>query len=213
MRELFHLENPIWVFLGKLADMMLLTGLWFLCSLPVVTIGASTTALYYVMLKLTENKEGYIAASFFRAFKENLRQGIAAGILAAAVGIFLSCDLYVYYHMEGNFSVILFWLFLILTCLYAMTFAYLFPLMARCRTDLRHLFVMAFVMSIKNFGWTLLMIVSAGCLFALGIFVMAPLLVFSIGGTAYIHAKILNLVWNEYHLDLEGESHVVSAIK
>ena len=48
------------------------------------------------------------------------------------------------------------------------------------------------------------MLVSAACLFALGLFVMAPLLVVAIGGTAYIHSKILNMLWEEYHLGLEA---------
>ena len=52
MKNLFHVENPVWVFMGKLVDMLILSGLWVICSLPVVTIGASTAALYYVTLKL-----------------------------------------------------------------------------------------------------------------------------------------------------------------
>ena len=51
MKNLFNVENPVWVFMGKLVDMLLLSGLWVICSLPVVTIGASTAALYYVTLK------------------------------------------------------------------------------------------------------------------------------------------------------------------
>lgn len=64
MSKLFNLENPVWNFLGKLVDMMILTGLWLICCIPVVTIGASTTALYSVTLKMAENKEGYIVSSF-----------------------------------------------------------------------------------------------------------------------------------------------------
>lgn len=195
MKGLFQIENPVWVFMGKLVDMLVLTGLWVLTSIPVVTIGASTAALYDVTLNLADNEEGYVIRSFFRAFKENLRQGIFAGILAIAGGIFLGCDLYVYYHMENNAGIVMFWASLILMVVYAMTILYLFPLMARCRTDLKHLFIMAFVMSIKNFGWTLFMLVIVGCFFAVGIFVTAPLLVFAIGGTAYIHAKVLNMLW------------------
>ena len=71
MNSIFSFDNPVWNFIGKLVDMLMLTVLWALCSLPVVTIGASTSALYYVMLKLAEDKEGSMFWSFFRAFKEN----------------------------------------------------------------------------------------------------------------------------------------------
>lgn len=202
MKNLFNIENPVWVFMGKLVDMLILSGLWVICSLPVVTIGASTAALYYVTLKLANNEEGYTVRSFFRAFKENLIPGIPMGIGALAVGIFLTCDLYAYYHIDGQIGVVLLWASIVLAAVCLMTLVWLFPLMARCKTDWKHLLVMSFVMSIKNFGWTLFMIVSAVCFFALGLFVSAPLLVIAIGGTAYIHSKILNMVWKDYNLGL-----------
>ena len=49
--KFFSLENPIWKFIGNLADFFLLSCLWYLCCLPVVTAGAATTALYYVTFK------------------------------------------------------------------------------------------------------------------------------------------------------------------
>lgn len=202
MKSLFNVENPVWVFMGKLVDMLILSGLWVICSLPVVTAGASTAALYYVTLKLADNEEGYTVRSFFRAFRENLIPGIPFGMGAIAVGIFLGCDIYMYSQMDGQMGVVLLWSVIILTVLFAMTAVWLFPLTARCRTDWKHLLVMAFVMSVRNFGWTLLMIVSAVCLFAIGLFVTAPLLVIAIGGTAYIHSKILNMLWKQYDLGL-----------
>ena len=39
MKNLFHVENPVWVFMGKLVDLLILSGLWVILSLPVVTIG------------------------------------------------------------------------------------------------------------------------------------------------------------------------------
>ena len=150
MKNLFNIENPVWVFMGKLVDMLILSGLWVICSLPVVTIGASTAALYYVTLKLANNEEGYTVRSFFRAFKENLIPGIPMGIGALAVGIFLTCDLYAYYHIDGQIGVVLLWASIVLAAVYLMTLVWLFPLMARCKTDWKHLLVMSFVMSIKN---------------------------------------------------------------
>jgi len=197
MKGLFQMENPVWVFMGKLVDMFVLTMLWILTSLPIITIGASTVALYYVTLNLANDEEGYIVRSFFRAFRDNFRQGIFAGIWMMAVGIFLGCDIYMYYHMDGSVGMIMFWASIILTVVYTMTMIYLFPLIARCKTDLKHLFAMAFVMAIKNFGWTLFMIVIALCLFLIGIFVMAPLLVIAAGLIVYIHSKVLNMLWRE----------------
>ena len=52
LQGFFNYDNPVWRFIGKLGDLILLNILWIVCSIPVFTIGASTTAVYYVTLKL-----------------------------------------------------------------------------------------------------------------------------------------------------------------
>ena len=73
-------DNAVTHALSKICDMVCLNIMWLICCIPVVTIGASTTALYSVMLKMVKNEEGYIFRGFFKAFKEkqvvycNMRQ-------------------------------------------------------------------------------------------------------------------------------------------
>ena len=57
MSNFFNMDNGLFRALGKLADLMLLNILFLVCSLPIFTIGASFTAMYYVTLKLAENEE------------------------------------------------------------------------------------------------------------------------------------------------------------
>ena len=58
------MDNIIVRILTKIFDLILLNILFIVCSLPVITIGASITALYTVLLKMTENEEGYILRGF-----------------------------------------------------------------------------------------------------------------------------------------------------
>ena len=60
--------------LSALIDMIWAGFLWLLCSLPVLTIGASSTALYYVTVKCVRHERGSLTRSFFRCFRENFRQ-------------------------------------------------------------------------------------------------------------------------------------------
>ena len=46
LQGLFNYDNPVWRFIGKLGDLIILNVLWLITSIPIVTIGASTTALY-----------------------------------------------------------------------------------------------------------------------------------------------------------------------
>ena len=48
--KFFNVDNPVWRFVGNLADFFVLSVLWALCCLLFVTFVASTTALYYVTM-------------------------------------------------------------------------------------------------------------------------------------------------------------------
>lgn len=54
-------------------DLIFAGLLWLLCSLPVVTIGASTTALYYTVMKCVRHNRGRVAPTFFHGFRSNFR--------------------------------------------------------------------------------------------------------------------------------------------
>lgn len=174
MAKLFSYDNPIWKCMGRAADFFLLTVLWAVFSLPVITIGASTAALYDVALRMAENREGYLFSSFVKAFKANLKQALAIEGILLAAGM-------------------LFWMFLVLAALLLVMAMLIFPLEARLDTGVRNLFLMTFMVGIRHFSWVLLMLVMELCIIAVGVFVFWPLLLFSAGGIAFLHAKVL--VW------------------
>ena len=45
----FDLDNVVWRTIDKIGKIFLLNLLWLICSLPVFTIGASTSALIYTL--------------------------------------------------------------------------------------------------------------------------------------------------------------------
>ena len=52
-QSFFNYDNPVWRYIGKFGDLIILNILWIICSIPIFTIGASTTAVYYVTLGTT----------------------------------------------------------------------------------------------------------------------------------------------------------------
>ena len=179
--------------MGRVADVFFLTVMWAVCSLPVITAGASTTALYYVSLKMAKNREGYLWKSFFKAFKDNFAQSTVVWLAVLAMGAFLGMDLYFFYHLDAKAAVFAFWLFLVFTVLYFFVAVLVFPLEARLDTKVGNLFFMAFMVSIKNFSWVMLMLVTVVCILAVGVFVFWPVLLVGAGTIAYLHSLIL--VW------------------
>ena len=58
MFSLFKYDSPLVQTCNKIVDCICLSILWLITSLPVITIGASTTALYYSMNKCVRRSEG-----------------------------------------------------------------------------------------------------------------------------------------------------------
>ena len=85
MKGLFSPDNPVIRFFIWLGYIWWLNILWLICSLPVVTIGPSTTALIYSCMKLKKD-EGYPTKNFFKSFKENFRQASLIWLIYLAVG-------------------------------------------------------------------------------------------------------------------------------
>lgn len=159
MRNLFNMDNPLFQTLGKLADLMILNIVFIICCIPVVTIGASLTALNYVTLKLAEKEEGYIVKGFFKSFKENFKQSTIIWLIMLVLGIVLGLDVYIMSESKGTFFTVIRILLFILLFLYYMIYTYVFPVLARFYNTTKATFKNAFIMAIVDFPRTLLMMI------------------------------------------------------
>ena len=74
MREFFDMEGPFFRGLSTMADLMILNLLALICCLPVITAGASLTALHYVCLKILRGEERYICPLGLRLQRYNIRK-------------------------------------------------------------------------------------------------------------------------------------------
>lgn len=99
MGSLFNLDAPIWVWMSEVADVIILTFLWWLCCIPIVTIGASTTAFFYVMGKKVRKENTYVVRDFFKSFKQNFKQSLLITIIMLIA--LVSASLYAFMTIEG----------------------------------------------------------------------------------------------------------------
>lgn len=161
MNNLFNPDNKFFTFMGRVADLMILNIVCIICCLPVVTAGASITAMYYVTLKMARNEESYIVKGFFHSFRQNLKQGLIIHLILLVVGILLGFDLYFARTMQGQSSVykVLGYLFMVGLALYLMVFTYIYPVLSKFYNSVKNTFRNAFLMSIRHFPYTLLMMV------------------------------------------------------
>ena len=89
-------------FIIKLCYSCLLNLLWAVCSLPVFTIGASTTALWYASLKVVRGQEYNAGALFFRSFKQNFKQATQLWLILLSAGILLGGDIWILLHLRAG---------------------------------------------------------------------------------------------------------------
>ena len=90
MRDLCNTDKPLFAVLTKLTYSAYLNILWLVCSLPIVTIGASTTALFYVTLKMAEDRDDGLTRMFFYSFRANFTPAIKLSFILSAVGRLLA---------------------------------------------------------------------------------------------------------------------------
>jgi len=179
MDRFFSLDNPIWNFLGKVWDVLWLTILWFVCSLPIITFGASTTAFYYVGLKLVKNEEGYVTKQFFHSFRQNFLQGSLLGLLVLLLGLALAFNIRFFASAETAGYKILFLLMLMCGWVYIIIIHYIFAALAQFHNTLRRLVAFSFMIALRKLGWTILMIginliILLSCSYFLPLFLAVP---------------------------------------
>ena len=92
MNQVFSPDSPVISFLGKIADLIIINLLVIICSLPIFTIGASWTAMYYVTVKMVKNEESYVTKDFFKSFKQNFRQATVIWLINLIVLLVLGAD-------------------------------------------------------------------------------------------------------------------------
>ncbi|MDE6888241.1 MAG: YesL family protein [Eubacterium sp.] len=194
MSEFFNPDNSIMRFITKIANSVYLNILWLVCSLPVVTIGASTTSLFYVTLKMAKNEEGNITAAFFRSFRDNFKQATKIWLILLAAGIVFALDGYVFYHMrfENMLWTIGTSIFLVALAAYAIILMYIFPLLARFDNTTFAMFKNSLFIGMRFFLCTVLMAVIYFVMLFVVINIFTPAVIFGEGLCALLCSCLLS---------------------
>lgn len=218
LSQVFNYDNPVWRFIGKFFDVLVLNVLWMICSIPIFTIGASTTAVYYVTLKLVRDEEGPTIRSFFKSFKENFRQATIIWLILLAVGAVIGFDLYFFIMMYTEAAAFRF-VMISLFCGFALVgggiLLFVFPLQSRFYNPVKLTLFNAFFISIRHFLQTLgLLVIDIAIPFLAFSYIpiLQPLLfLFGFPLLAFINSFVLVGIFDRYmpkeeHEDRFGET-------
>ncbi|MCR5149269.1 MAG: DUF624 domain-containing protein [Eubacterium sp.] len=160
LKESQKSENPepviltagqkFFIAMDKFGDFFILNMMLVVFCLPIITIGASLTALYSVFIKMVKNEEGVAKNDFLKAFKKNFKAAtkVWAVILIVGATLFLQYA-YIKNHDDTLASYLMIFLgfeMLIVSLVVPM----IFPLVARYENTTFNYIKNSFIISLMN---------------------------------------------------------------
>ena len=143
--------------LGRLWDLFILNLLFLLCSIPIVTVGASLTAMHRVLLQMVRDEDLHVPRRFFQTFRQEFKQATLLWLPMLVIGAVLFADLtMILPGLEGTPRTLLFLASLFFEIFWLLLMIYLWPLQARYENPLRQTVKNALLIGIWKFPQTIL---------------------------------------------------------
>ena len=175
MGNFFSTDGPLFEGMAYIINIIYVSVLWILFSIPIITIGASSTALYYTVTKVIRHGRSYIFREFWQSFKSNLKQSTVVWLIYLVMMGILLVDIRVMGAFGTAVSQTLQFVFIVGICMVSAVMVYALAYIARFTQDVRHILTNSVLMAIRHLPKTLLLVVVLtaavlGCyLFGLGI--------------------------------------------
>lgn len=175
MNDIFKLDAPIFTILSKFCDLLILSILWTIFSIPLITIGPASSALYHTIHKSFFKNEGYVASTFWKSFKTNLKQGIILTLFCIPIAFFAFIS-YNFSKSMGHatFLGVLYLVVCLFCILFVLTiFTYGFPTLSRFYMKIGDVVKTSVAFAITRAGFSVLLFLIFGiCAIA---FYIAPI--------------------------------------
>lgn len=143
-------EGMLADFLNRFMDLILLNVLWFLCSLPVFTLGASTCAMYEVTLRYACQESPAVVGTFFRTFQRCFKKATVVFLMFAGAGLFLALDLWCAFQWETQIRFLIVVVILAVIYFYLAVLSHVFPVLVYFDTGVKEGIRRAFFLSMSN---------------------------------------------------------------
>lgn len=212
--KIFSYDSKFSQVMYKIFSACFLNLLWAFCSLPIITIGASTTALYHVTLRMADDEESYIGREFFRGFKRNFKQATTIWIGLLFLALILGGDIYITYHFYISaanqvFAVICTIILAILiaaSIVYCIVLSYVFPLIASVENTNFAMIKNSFFIGVRYLFCTILIFAIHFAMFFAVVAIFTPLIIFGEGLCALLCSYLLSNVIKACSYDPNAEA-------
>lgn len=144
-------------FCFEMADLVVLNVIFILCCIPVFTIGAALTGLYYTTIRMSKGMESSpIYKDFFKSFKENFKQSTIVWLILLLAGVFVAADLFLVTQSDGGrLSSLLTGVLVIAGVILVFIASYVFPMISHFKNTNLAMIRNSFVVSTAKIGCTI----------------------------------------------------------
>ena len=164
MSRFFNPDTPVMEFIAKIFDLVILNLIFIFSCVPIITIGASTSALSYVTLKMVRGEDPYIWRNFWKSFRQNFKQGTLVWIFSILIFIFLGMDFYIINSQNTSLFAVVRILLWIVCAVALSVFLYVFPVISHFVCTTKQALKNALLMTFGHLPYTLMMLALAGLL-------------------------------------------------
>lgn len=158
MKLFFNPESRMYKFCGRLVDLFFLNVLFLVASLPIITIGASWTAMATVALKIVKEENSSIFQEFWQSFKDNFLRGCGLTAVVLIEGGLLFLTVNAIGILQGVSTIIGLLGLTLLVILITFHWLYLFPYTARYNDSFFHALYVSLQIALLNLKKSFLML-------------------------------------------------------
>ena len=157
-------NNPLFRTLARFMDVVGLSLIWFFLCLPVVTIGPASAALYRTIVAMMYEGSDDHFRRYFRSFRQNLKVGIPACIVAVVLGavLYLGFQIMYAYRMSETGNHLVFAAYAVTMLFPLGTACYLFPLLGRFTFTVKGLYMTALQLALAHLPTTVAVVAVTG---------------------------------------------------
>ena len=159
MDKFFNSDNMVMRTLSKIFDIGWLTLIYLVFCIPIVTVGAATTSLYYVSAKVLRHNRSYVWREFWHSFKTNFLQSTIAWVVTAIIVVLLWLNMNIVAETGGEKGGYLIGAYYALLFIILCISCYIYPIISRFGTKFSQILRLSLYCAFRHFLHTLLMLV------------------------------------------------------
>lgn len=186
----FSYDSTFYDWMSKAFDLLAISVFWLLGCLPIVTVGASCSAMYAAVSRSVRKDIGYMSREFWKAYRRDVRDSLPIWLAYAGAIFLLLLNIGILRNLtDGLFGLFFMVLYAVVILLLIAACCYAFPALSRFDMPAGWIIKLSLYLTVRHLPTSLLLLLIFGAAYLLVLW--QPLLVIFIPALATLLASLL----------------------